>query len=144
MGKASQGRKVQDNQAICIVKNIRVSPRKLNLVTQPIRGQKVQTALNTLSFLNKRVALDVKKALQSAIANAENNHRLDVDRLIVREAIVGVSLSMRRFHVRGRGKIAPVERPFANLRIVVEEVKETAPAKAKPAKKAKSAKGEQA
>ena len=103
MGKESRARVLQDHQAMAIGRNIRVSPRKLNLVAQSIRGKRVDRALNELSFSPKRIAKDVKKILQSAIANAENNHDLDVDDLVVREASVGKNLVMKRFHARARG-----------------------------------------
>jgi large subunit ribosomal protein L22 len=107
---------------------IRVSPQKLNLVAQLIRGKKVDRALADLTFSSKRIALDVKKTLESAIANAENNHDLDVDDLIVAEAFVGKALVMKRFSPRARGRAGRIEKPFANLTIVVREVDATAKA----------------
>lgn len=125
MGKKAKPRALAQNEAICKVKNLRVSPRKLNLVAQSIRGLKVGNALQQLNFSPKRIAVDVKKALQSAIANAENNQQLDIDRLIVKEAYVGTSIAMRRFHARGRGRASPVEKPFAHLTVIVSEQKTT-------------------
>jgi large subunit ribosomal protein L22 len=124
MGKAARPRALADNQARAVGRNIRVSPRKLNLVAQQIRGRSAESALATLSFSPKRIAQDVKKILQSAIANAENNHDLDVDDLIVSEASVGRNLVMKRFHARARGRGARIEKPFAQLTIVVEEKRE--------------------
>jgi large subunit ribosomal protein L22 len=105
---------------------IRVSPQKLNLVAQLIRGKKVDRALADLTFSHKRIAHDVKKTLESAIANAENNHSLDVDDLVVAEAFVGKALVMKRFHARARGRAGRVEKPFSNLTIVVREVEAVA------------------
>src|SRR5580698_7935869 len=124
MGKESRARVLKDHQATAIGRNIRVSPRKLNLVAQTIRGKRVDRALNELSFSPKRIAKAVKKVLQSAIANAENNHDLDVDDLVVSEASVGKNLVMKRFHARARGRGARVERPFSQVTIIVEEKRE--------------------
>ena len=121
MGKPSHPRGLADNEAQAIVSNIRVSPRKLNLVAGLIRNMPVQQAVSTLTFSKRRIAQEVKKALESAIANAENNHQLDVDRLIVSRAEVGRSIVMRRFHARGRGRAARVEKWFSHLKIVVAE-----------------------
>src|SRR5436190_1510019 len=107
--------------------NIRVSPRKLNLVAQSIRGKSAEVALNELTFSQKRVAGQVKKVLQSAIANAENNHDLDVDDLFVKEACVGKNMVLKRFHARARGRGARIEKPFAQVTIVVEEKREPEP-----------------
>ena len=126
MGKESRARILKDHQAMAVARNIRVSPRKLNLVAQQIRGQKVDRALNVLTFSQKRIAGVVKKALQSAIANAENNHDLDVDDLVVAEASVGKNLVMKRFHARARGRASRVEKPFSEITIVVREVGEAA------------------
>ena len=104
MSKPKAPRRVGETEAMAFVKSIRVSPRKLNLVAQLIRGKTAQSALAELTFAHRRIAVDVKKALQSAIANAENNHQLDVDRLYVKECTVGRALVMRRFHARGRGR----------------------------------------
>ena len=117
---------------------IRVSPQKLNLVAQLIRGKKVSRALADLEFSTKRISHDVRKALESAIANAENNHDLDVDDLIVAEAFVGKALVMKRFHARARGRAGRVEKPFSNLTIVVREVEAQA-AKGKSGKPAQAA-----
>ena len=125
MGKAARPRALADNQARAVGRNIRVSPRKLNLVAQQIRGRSAESALATLRFSPKRIAQDVKKVLQSAIANAENNHQLDVDRLYVAHATVGRALVMKRFHARARGRGARVEKPFSNLTVIVRERAET-------------------
>ena len=121
MGKQSRARNLADNEARSIVRNLRVSPQKLNEVAGMIRGQKADKALATLSFSRRRIAIDVKKALQSAIANAENNHSLDVDRLVVREAHVGKGLVMKRFRARARGRGARILKPYSHLTIVVSE-----------------------
>ncbi len=127
MGKKAKPRALAPNESIAKSLNLRVSPRKLNLVAQTIRGKRVSNALQQLTFSPKRIALDVKKCLQSAIANAENNQQLDIDRLIVKEAFVGVSIAMRRFHARGRGRASPVVKPFAHLTVIVaEQSKDTA------------------
>ncbi|HEY8381616.1 MAG TPA: 50S ribosomal protein L22 [Microvirga sp.] len=122
MGKAATPRALPDNEAKAVARMIRVSPQKLNLVAQLIRGKKVSTALADLEFSRKRIARDVRKCLESAIANAENNHNLDVDDLVVKEAYVGKALVLKRFHARARGRGARIEKPFANLTIVVREV----------------------
>ena len=122
MGKAATPRALPDNEAKAVARMIRVSPQKLNLVAQLIRGKKVSTALADLEFSRKRVARDVRKCLESAIANAENNHNLDVDDLVVKEAFVGKALVLKRFHARARGRGARIEKPFSNLTIVVREV----------------------
>jgi large subunit ribosomal protein L22 len=144
MGKESRARVLADNQAKAVGYNIRTSPRKLNLVAQTIRGKKVDAALNELTFSPKRVSHEVKKVLQSAIANAENNHDLDVDDLVVIEASVGKNMVLQRFHARARGRGASVEKPFAQITIVVEEKaaaleEKKAAAKAKKAEKIKAA-----
>ena len=105
-----------------MLRTVRISPQKLNLLAQLIRGKKVETALADLEFSRKRIAHDVKKTLESAIANAENNHNLDVDDLVVAEAHVGKALVMKRFHARARGRAGRVEKPFSHLTIVVREV----------------------
>ena len=122
MGKAKAERRLKDNEAQAIARTIRVSPQKLNLVAAAIRGKKVERALAELEFSRKRIAGAVKKTLESAIANAENNHDLDVDSLVVAEAYVGKSIVMKRFHARGRGRASRIEKPFAHLTIVVREV----------------------
>ena len=122
MGKEALKRVLADNQAKAIGRNIRVSPRKLNLVAQQIRGKKVAAALADLEFSRKRIARDVKKCLESAIANAENNHDLDVDDLVVVQAHVGKALVIKRHAPRARGRVGAIFKPFANLTIVVREV----------------------
>ena len=124
MAKKARARVLPENKALAIGRSIRTSPRKLNLVAQLIRGKKAEAALNELTFSRKRVAGHVKKVLQSAIANAENNHDLDVDDLVVSEASVGKNLVLKRFHARARGRGARVEKPFAQVTIVVEQIRE--------------------
>lgn len=121
MGKQAKPRDLADNEARAIVRNLRTSPQKLNEVASMIRGMNASKALATLSFSRRRIADDVKKALQSAIANAENNHSLDVDRLVVREAHVGKGLVMKRFHARARGRGARILKPYSHITIVVSE-----------------------
>jgi large subunit ribosomal protein L22 len=135
MGKDARARVLADHQAKAIGRMIRISPRKLNLVAHMIRGKKAEAALNELTFSPKRIAKTVKKVLQSAIANAENNHDLDVDDLVVSEASVGKNMVLKRFHARARGRGAGIEKPFSQITIVVEEQREKkAPAKAEPVK----------
>lgn len=122
MSKSKTERALKDTEAQAVARMIRVSPQKLNLVAALIRGKKVSTALADLTFSRKRIAADVKKTLESAIANAENNHELDVDSLVVAQAFVGKALVMKRFHARARGRASRVEKPFSNLTIVVREV----------------------
>ena len=124
MGKAKAPRRLADNEARAVTRTIRVSPQKLNLVATLIRGKKVSAALADLEFSRKRIAGTVRKTLESAIANAENNHDLDVDALVVSEAYVGKSLVMKRFMARGRGRASRIEKPFSNLTIIVREVEE--------------------
>ncbi len=124
MGQVANEPRVQESEARCFVKHIRTSPYKLNLVAESIRGQKVEKALIDLEFSKKRVAKHVKEALQSAIANAENNHNLDVDRLVIKEATVGKSITMKRFRARAKGRGARILKPFSNLTIVVKESEE--------------------
>ena len=126
MGKPSAERRLADNEASAFLRALRTSPRKLNLVAAMIRGKSASAALASLVFCERRVAHEVKKVLQAAIANAENNHQLDVDRLVVSEASVGRALVMKRFHTRGRGKSARVEKPFSNLTVIVAERAEVA------------------
>ena len=126
MSKPKFERRLKDNEAQAVARSLRVSPQKLNLVAQLIRGKKVDKALADLTFSRKRIAKDVKKTLQSAIANAENNHGLDVDQLIVAEAYVGKNLVMKRFHARARGRSSRIEKPFSQLTVVVREVQEQA------------------
>ena len=130
MGKQATPRRLAETEAQAIGRMIRTSPRTLNLVAESIRGKKVQAAVEELTFSRKRIAKEVKKVLQSAIANAENNHDLDVDQLVVKEAWVGKNLIMKRMHPRGRGRSAPVEKPFSQLTIVVREVEKEAKKKA--------------
>jgi len=124
MGKAKAPRRLADNEACAVLRTIRISPQKLNLVASMIRGKKVSTALADLEFSRKRIADTVKKTLESAIANAENNHDLDVDALVIAEAWVGKSITMKRFMARGRGRASRIEKPFSNLTIVVREAEE--------------------
>ena len=124
MGKAAAPRRVGDNEALAVGTTIRGSAQKLNLVAALIRGRRVEDALNVLTFSKKAMAVDVRKVLASAIANAENNHNLDVDALVVKEASVGKALTMKRFHARGRGKSTRIIKPFSRLRIVVAEKEE--------------------
>ena len=124
MSKPKRERSLPDNEAKAIARMLRVSPQKLNLVAQLIRCSKASAALADLQFSRKRIAVDVKKCLESAIANAENNHNLDVDALVVAEAYVGKSIVMKRFHSRGRGRASRIEKPFSHLTIVVREVEE--------------------
>ena len=128
MGKRARERDLADNEAKAVSKMLRVSPQKLNLVAQLIRGKKVASALADLEFSRKRIAKDVRKCLESAIANAENNHDLDVDDLIVAEAHVGKSLVMKRFSPRGRGRVGQILKPFSHLTIVVRQVEAAAEA----------------
>jgi large subunit ribosomal protein L22 len=121
MSKPAFKRRLADSEASAYARALRVSARKLNLVAQMIRGKNANRALAELSFSPRRIAKDVKKVLQAAIANAENNHQLDVDRLYVKEATVGRAFVMKRFHTRGRGRSARVEKHFAHLTVVVRE-----------------------
>jgi large subunit ribosomal protein L22 len=125
MGKKATPRRLEDNEAMAYAATIRTSPRKLNLLAQLIRGLEAEKALAELSFSRRRIAGEVKKVLAAAIANAENNHQLDVDRLYVAEATVGRGLVMKRFHARARGRGARIEKPYSNLRIIVRERSET-------------------
>jgi large subunit ribosomal protein L22 len=122
MGKSKRERVLGETEAKAVARNLRVSPQKLNLVAQLIRGKKVDTALADLEFSRKRIAQDVKKCVMSAVANAENNHGLDVNDLVVTQAHVGKNFAMRRFHARGRGRMSPIEKPFSQLTVVVTEV----------------------
>ncbi|SON56068.1 50S ribosomal protein L22 [Hartmannibacter diazotrophicus] len=126
MGKLKRERVLADNEARAVTRMMRISPQKLNLVAAMIRGKKVSAALADLTFSQKRIAADVKKTLESAIANAENNHDLDVDALVVKEAFVGKALVMKRFSPRARGRVGAIHKPFSNLTIVVREVEESA------------------
>ena len=122
MSKQANPRRLADNEAKATIRMLRVSPQKLNLLAQLIRGKKVAMALADLQFSQKRIATEVKKCLESAIANAENNHDLDVDELVVAEAYVGKALVLKRFHPRGRGRMGKILKPFSNLTIVVRQV----------------------
>ena len=126
MGKPKRERVLADNEAQAVTRMIRTSPQKLNLVAELIRGKKVESALADLEFSRKRIAGTVRKTLQSAIANAENNHDLDVDSLVVAEAYVGKAMVMKRFMARGRGKSSRILKPFSHLTIVVREKEEAA------------------
>ncbi|PKP68467.1 MAG: 50S ribosomal protein L22 [Alphaproteobacteria bacterium HGW-Alphaproteobacteria-5] len=126
MGKAATKRRLPDNEAQAVGRMLRVSPQKLNLVAALIRGKKVETALADLTFSRKRISDDVKKVLQSAIANAENNHDLDVDDLVVSEAYVGKNLVMKRWHARARGRVGRIQKPFSQITVVVRQVEEQA------------------
>ena len=124
MGKQSAPRRVADNEALAVGTTIRGSAQKLNLVAGLIRGRKAEDALNILSFSKKAMAVDVRKVLASAIANAENNHNLDVDALIIAEASVGKSITLKRFATRARGRSSRIVKPFSRLRVVVREQEE--------------------
>jgi large subunit ribosomal protein L22 len=126
MGKPKHKRRLREDEAIAVTRNLRIGPQKLNLVAQSIRGRNAEAALSELTFSKRRIAADVKKTLQSAIANAENNHQLDVDRLYVAEATVGKSFVMKRFRPRARGRAGRIIKPFSNLTVVVREREETA------------------
>ena len=126
MGKPKHPRRLAETEAVAVARNLRTSPRKLNLVAQSIRGKSAEAAITELTFSKRRIAIDVRKALQSAIANAENNHQLDVDRLYVAEATVGKGLVMKRFRARARGRVGRIEKPFSSLTLVVREREETA------------------
>jgi len=136
MSKKATERALAPNEAKAVIRRLRISPRKLGLVAGLIRGMNVGSALTQLTFSNKRIANDVKKALQSAIANAENNHNLNVDSLYIKEAYVGKNLVMKRFHTRGRGKSAGIKKPFSNLTLIVSERDEQKMEAPKPEKKA--------
>jgi large subunit ribosomal protein L22 len=126
MGKEKNPRRVADNEAMAKARMLKTSPQKLNLVAALIRGKKVERALQDLAFSKRRVSEDVRKCLQSAIANAENNHNLDVDELIVAEAYVGKNLTLKRGRPRGRGRFGKIVKPFAEITILVRQVEETA------------------
>ncbi len=126
MGKQSAPRRLPDTDARAVANNLRVSPQKLNLVAQTIRGKDVEAALASLTFSKRRIAVDVKKALQSAVANAENNHQLDVDRLFVAEAFVGKQMVMKRWRARARGRVGRIKKPFSQITVIVREREEIA------------------
>ncbi len=130
MGKPKRERSLAENEVRAVARNLRVSPQKLNLVAGMIRGKKVNTAIADLEFSKKRIAQDVRKCVMSAVANAENNHGLDVDDLVVAEAWVGKNLVMKRFAARGRGRSSRIEKPFAQITVIVREVKPAAEAAA--------------
>jgi len=125
MGKAKTERRLSDDEAQAVSRFIRTSPQKLNLVAQSIRGKNAGDALATLTFSTRRVADDVRKVLESAIANAENNHQLDVDRLFVKEATVGKTMVLKRFRARARGRVGRIKKPISNLTVIVKEREET-------------------
>ncbi len=125
MGKQARERRLDDAEALAMGRGLRVSPQKLNLVAQSIRGKGVDAALAELTFSKRRISNDVKKVLQSAIANAENNHQLDVDRLFVKEATVGKHLVMKRWRARARGRVGRIVKPFSNITVIVREREET-------------------
>ena len=150
MGKPSRERSLSDKEARAVAKNLRVSPQKLNLVAGLIRGKKVDRALADLEFSRKRIAQDVRKCVMSAVANAENNHDLDVNALVVAEAYVGKNLIMKRFAARGRGRGFRVLKPFSQITVIVRQkaeeegakpAKKKSKAAGKPAKEGKEAKG---
>lgn len=126
MGKPKRARSLPDNVAKAVVRNLRISPQKLNLVAGLIRGKKVSQALADLEFSRRRIAIDVRKCVMSAVANAENNHGLDVDDLVVAEAYVGKNLVMKRFRARGRGRSSGLLKPFAQITVIVREEKSEA------------------
>ncbi len=126
MSKSATPRALADNEAMARTKMLRISPQKLNLVAQLIRGRQASDALTQLAFSKKRIAKDVSKVLKSAIANAENNHDLDIDRLIVAEAHVGKGMVMKRFRARARGRVGRIQKPFSHITVIVREVSEGA------------------
>jgi large subunit ribosomal protein L22 len=126
MSKKARERSLPENEAMAVARMLRVSPQKLNLLAGLIRGKKVATALADLEFSRKRIARDVRKCLQSAIANAENNHDLDVDELVVAQAHVGKALVIKRFTPRGRGRVGKIMKPFSHLTIIVRQVEAAA------------------
>ncbi|NOT70594.1 MAG: 50S ribosomal protein L22 [Hyphomicrobium sp.] len=134
MGKPSHERRLANTEAQAVAKSLRISPQKLNLVATMIRGKKVEKALAELEFSTKRIAGDVAKCVMSAVANAENNHNLDVNELVVAEAYVGKNLTLKRFHARGRGRGSQILKPFSQLTVVVRQVEEDEAEKAKSPK----------
>ena len=125
MGKKSFGRAIADNEAMAYAKQLRTSPQKLNLVAQTIRGKSCEAALTELEFSRRRISGEVKKLLESAMANAENNHQLDVDRLYVAEASVGKTMVLKRWRARARGRVGRIQKPFSNMRLIIREREET-------------------
>ena len=144
MGKPSHQRRLADTEAQAVAKSLRISPQKLNLVAGLIRGKKVDKALAELEFSEKRIAGDVRKCVMSAVANAENNHSLDVNDLIVAEAYVGKNLTLKRFHARGRGRASRVEKWFSHITIVVRQKDSEAKAAPAPRRRRPEAKQEAA
>jgi large subunit ribosomal protein L22 len=126
MGKKTFGRQIADNEAMAYAKHLRTSPQKLNLVAETIRGKNCEAALAELEFSRRRISGEVRKLLQSAIANAESNHQLDVDRLYVAEASVGKTMVLKRWRARARGRVGRIHKPFSNMRLIVREREETA------------------
>lgn len=126
MGKKSFGRQLADNEAMAYAKQMKTSPQKLNLVAETIRGKPCEAALAELQFSKRRISGEVKKLLESAIANAENNHQMDVDRLYVAEATVGKTMVLKRWRARARGRVGRIQKPFSNMRLIVREREETA------------------
>ena len=126
MGKPTHPRRLGETEAMAVARNLRGSARKLNLVAQSIRGKSAEAALTELTFSKRRIAQDVKKVVQSAVANAENNHQLDVDRLYVAEATVGKGLLMKRWRARARGRVGRIEKPWSSITVIVREREETA------------------
>ncbi|MGB0748780.1 MAG: 50S ribosomal protein L22 [Magnetospiraceae bacterium] len=126
MGKSAAPRRLAENEVRAFSKHIRISPQKLNLVAESIRGKSAANALDLLAFSKRRVAVDVRKLLQSAIANAENNHQLDVDRLVVAEATVGKAMVMKRWRARARGRVGRIQKPFSNITVILREQEEQA------------------
>ena len=124
MGKRPAERQLADNEAMAIARHLRTSPQKLNLVAASIRGMNCEQALSELQFSHRRIAGDVRKLLQSAIANAENNHQLDVDQLYVAEATVGKSVVMKRWRPRARGRVGRIKKPVSNMRLILRERRE--------------------
>ncbi|NKB59184.1 MAG: 50S ribosomal protein L22 [Alphaproteobacteria bacterium] len=125
MGKRKMERRLDETEAKAFSKTMRISPQKLNLVAQSIRGKSADAALASLAFSRRRIAGEVRKVLESAIANAENNHQLDVDRLYVKEATVGKTMVLKRFRARARGRVGGIQKPFSNLTVIVREREET-------------------
>ncbi len=126
MGKKTFGRQLADNEAMAYAKHLRTSPQKLNLVAETIRGKNCEAALAELEFSRRRISGEVRKLLQSAIANAESNHQLDVDRLYIAEATVGKTMVLKRWRARARGRVGRIHKPFSNMRLIVREREETA------------------
>ncbi|MEL6373767.1 MAG: 50S ribosomal protein L22 [Pseudomonadota bacterium] len=133
MGKKKRARQLADNEAKAVARNLRVSPQKLNLLAQLIRGKKVDRAMADLEFSRKRIAVEVRKVLMSAVSNAEENHQLDPNDLVVKEAYVGKNLVMKRYHARGRGRMFQIQKPFSQITIVVQEKPESEAAAAEGA-----------